>query len=227
MSVVRIGLAPRANGTSRSAAQRKWRAEHARLFSRLPGLISYVQNHAILDHDDEPILGDPGFDIFAEVEYETAAELEQVSNSSYYREAILADEKGLLDPSRRTFLMTRRRPLAGTPREGACKLALFLAGERINGLAEERHLDSVRIRTPSPECSMGYVVESVGGAIPRAIDLLIQHYYSSIEEAVEAHRGAQVRWEKSARDGFVLQAAVLVREVEIVPRPLPDPARRP
>ena len=216
MSVVRIGLAPRASGVSRSAAQRHWRGEHGRLFAQLPDLLSYVQNHAVLDSDDDPVLGDPGFDIFSEVEYENAAELDAVAGSAYYREKILEDEKTLLDASRRTFLITRRRPFGAVPRAGAFKLALFLSAAQ--GRGHKDLPDIALAKVPSAECSAAYVVEAVGGAVPRSIDLLMAHYYGTLEEALEAHRFAAASLQHAGPDGLSLHAATLVREIEILPR---------
>ncbi|MEP7299947.1 MAG: EthD domain-containing protein [Caldimonas sp.] len=220
MSLVRIGLAPRAPGLSRSAAQRQWRGEHARLFAALPGLISYVQNHAVLDGAEEPVLGDPGFDIFAEVEFESAAELDRVACSPYYRDAILTDEKGLLDASRRTFLMTRRCPLACTPVSNAFKLALFLSNRRIAVAPREREgwLNDARLCDSQAACSIVYLVDSVGGAMPRAVDVVVQTYYGSLKDARAAHRRAEVAWGDATADGLGLETATIVREIEIVPR---------
>ena len=220
MSVVRIGLAPRAAGLSRPAAQRHWRGQHARLFAALPGLLSYVQNHAVLDAADEPVLGDPGFDIFAEVEFATAAELDEVARSPYYRDAILADEKGLLDASRRTFLMTRRRLLAGMPVSNAFKLAIFLSSRRITVAPREceEWLEDARMRDSHAACSVGYLVDSVGGVLPRTVDLVVQSYYRSLDDARAAYMRAEAEWGGAVEDTFGLETATIVREIEIAPR---------
>ncbi len=220
MSLVRIGLAPRAPGLSRPAAQRHWRGEHARLFATLPGLLSYVQNHAVLNGAEEPVLGDPGFDVFAEVEFASAAELDTAAGSPYYRGAILADERGLLDASRRTFLMTRRYSLAGTPVSNAFKLALFLSSRRIAVSSREREgwLNDARLRDSHAACSIGYLVDSVGGTMPRAVDFVAQTYYGSLEDAQAAHRRAEVEWSDATANGFSLETATIVREIEVLPR---------
>lgn len=207
-------------GLSRPAAQRHWRDEHARLFAQLPGLLSYVQNHAVLDGNDEPVLEDPGFDVFAEVEFASAADLDRVASSPHYRDAILADEGRLLDASRRTFLMTRRRLLAGTPPSDAFKLALFLSCGRIMAAPEEREgwLDDARLRDPRALCSMAYLVDAVGGPVPRAVDVVVQAYYASLEDALEAHKRGEAEWRSGACDDLALEAATIVKEVAIVPR---------
>ncbi|MEO6746488.1 MAG: EthD domain-containing protein, partial [Caldimonas sp.] len=209
-----------ANGLSRTAAQRHWRGEHARLFSQLPGLLSYVQNHAVLDGNDDPVLDDPGFDIFAEVEFSSARELDAVADSAQYREQILSDEKRLLDASRRTFLMTRRVHLSGTPPPNAFKLALFLSCPRVavDRREGEGWSNDPRLRDPLAQCSMGYLVDSVGGPVPRAIDLVVQWYYRSLADSLQAYRKAEADWGNATSDGLRLEAATIVSEIEILPR---------
>jgi uncharacterized protein (TIGR02118 family) len=230
VSIVRIGLAPRAPGLTRRAAQQYWRSEHARLFAQLPGLLSYVQNHAVLDDAGEPLLGDPGFDIFAEVEFEDEATLHRVASSQHYRDVILADEKNLLDASRRTFLMTRRQVLRGAPEQGSVKVALFLGRGPTSSVASRAAVDAwlseVAQDPPPALATVAYVVTRVGGTTALPVDLVLQHYFAAVQPAVEWHGQAAWRWRDAGRDHPRIVTAVVAAELDVFPRhPAPRQAR--
>jgi hypothetical protein len=221
VSVVRIGLAKRAPGLSRRAAQAHWRGEHARLFARLPGLLSYVQNHAFLDDQGEPLLEDPGFDIFAEVEFDDEVALERVASSPYYREVILADEKNLLDASQRTFLMTHRRMVDGKPRAEFPKVALFTAcGSREQ--ITDRWLADIAACAPRALAVSANVVDRVGGSMPRPVDVVLQHYFRDLGEACEWYAEARLRWPGTQPGQTRIICGVIAMELEIVARRATD-----
>lgn len=197
--LVRLGLSPRVPGLSREQAQRHWRGVHAALFARVPGVRSYVQNHAVLDARGEPLLGDPGFDIFSEVEFASDEDMAQAMASRWYRLQVIPDEKQLLDASRRCFLVTQRR--AGTPSAapGDCRLVLFVAGA-VNDARE----GVVR-----------YDVQSAGGPAPRHLDTVLARWCASPQEAVRLHD----TWVRELSDqGARVEAAVVAREHVVVPR---------
>lgn len=175
-----MGLSPRAAGLSRAAAQSRWRGTHARLFARVQGLVSYVQNHAVLDERDTPLLGDPGFDIFSEVEFASAASMREAAASDYYRSTIISDEQGLLDASRRAFLMTRRVVLWGSLGDGAIKLVRFLP--------EGVGLDEVarRPRSTGAEAEWAYEVEELHGWERPPVGLVLQTRFATVEAALAA-----------------------------------------
>lgn len=126
--MIRFGLSPRIAGLTRREAQEYWAGRHARLFSRVPGLVSYVQNHTVLQLDGEPLLGGFGFDIFSEVEFASPEAMSIAVSSPYYRDVILPDERFLLDASKRAFLIAARTEngSTGLP-NGAVKLVQFRA----------------------------------------------------------------------------------------------------
>jgi len=223
MSVVRIGLATRAPGLSRRAAQQYWRSKHARLFARLPGLLSYIQSHAVLDERDQPLFGEPGFDIFAEVEFANEATLEQEVSSTYYRDVILVDEKNLLDASQRTFLMTHRRVLAGIPGAGLSKVALFLGRRsktQIHWDVTEQWLGEVAMCAPRARAASVNIVYRVGGTITLPVDVVLQHYFEDLADAREWHMQARRRWSSVSSDELTIVSGVIAAEVEVVPRAL-------
>jgi len=125
MSLTRIGLAPRAAHLTPAACQAHWRSAHADAALALPGLRGYVQNHAVL-RDGAPLLGDPGFDVCAETEFDDLAAMDAGFASEAYRGAIVADEARFIDKARFAFALCERRVLAGgEPPEGAVKLMSF------------------------------------------------------------------------------------------------------
>lgn len=123
---IRLGLSPRIPGLTRLQAQEYWAGRHAQLFSCVPGLVSYVQNHAVLQLDGEPLSRGFGFDIFSEVEFASPEAMSIAVSSPYYRDVILPDERFLLDASKRAFLITTRtvEGSTGLP-NGAIKLVQF------------------------------------------------------------------------------------------------------
>ncbi len=126
--IVRIGLSRRSEGLTRAAAQAYWRTVHADVFRKLPKLVSYVQNHAVLVDEDHALLDDCPFDIFAEVTFATGQDLTEASSSEYYRSAILPDEANLLVPEGRSFLLLHRDALR-PPAPAQVTLAAFLSEE--------------------------------------------------------------------------------------------------
>lgn len=206
MSVVRMGLSPRLPGLTRKAAQKRWRDTHAALFAGVPGLSSYVQNHAILGSNGIPLLGDVGFDIFSEVEFPTDADLTAAISSEYYRGVVIPDERRLLDADARSFLLTRRRHLRGLPKKQASKLVWFL----------DVDLDHLTIMNPKVHsyCEIGYEVLSAPSWPHRGARAVLQHFFDNEEDALAAYP-ASVAGHK-LRAATIL--AVIVQENEVVPR---------
>lgn len=123
---IRLGLSPRIPGLTRLQAQEYWAGRHAQLFSCVPGLVSYVQNHAVLQLDGKPLSRGFGFDIFSEVEFASPEAMSTAVSSPYYRDVILPDERFLLDASKRAFLITARTGAGSTGLpNGAIKLVQF------------------------------------------------------------------------------------------------------
>jgi uncharacterized protein (TIGR02118 family) len=124
--LVRIGMAPRAHGLTAAAAQEHWRTAHRDAALGIPGLLAYVQNHAVL-RDGRPLLGYPGFDVCAETEYDDLAAMRAAFASDHYRGAVRDDEAKLIDGSRFMLALTHRHVVAdGDIPDGAVKLMTFL-----------------------------------------------------------------------------------------------------
>lgn len=222
MNLVRVGLSPRANGLTRLAAQKHWAGVHAALFAQVPYVESYVQNHLVLDDRGEPLLGDPGFDIFSEVEFQSCTMMKAAMSSAWYRDEVVPDERQLLDASQRCFLMTLRY--------GAClddedadhvKLVEFLA------CPGGRHQDSsASVLSGNDKVFASglwdrarasvYVVTQAEGAAARKVDLLLAQPFVSIGCARKAHEYLRM----VLADDCDLQPnlAVIVKENRVRPR---------
>lgn len=126
MTLVRVGMAPRAAALGYEEAQHHWRTEHRDVALELDGLRGYVQNHAVL-RDGRPLLAYPGFDVCAETQFDGIEEMRAAFASDHYRRTVRADEAKLIDGSRFLLALTRRRVLIdGDPGEGTVKLMTFL-----------------------------------------------------------------------------------------------------
>jgi uncharacterized protein (TIGR02118 family) len=124
--ITRIGSAPRAQGLSMEEFQRHWRGEHGGLAGQIPGLRSYVQNHAVL-RDGRTLLPYIGSDAFSELTFDSVEAMDEGFGSEFYRRAVVADEGVLIDKTRFYLLLSERRVLDDRePAPGAVKLVTFL-----------------------------------------------------------------------------------------------------
>jgi len=181
-----------------------------------------VQNHAILDGEGEPLFGEPGFDVFAEVEFDSETTLDRAAASPYYQDVILPDERNLLDASRRTFLMTRREVLSGRPQAALPKVALFL-GRRAATVGQgatvsDRWLAEASGLAPRTCAVSANVVHRVGGAIALNVDVVLQHYFRRLDDAREWYVEAEQRWTDAPAGALRIVSGVITAEVEVVPR---------
>ena len=133
--IVRVGCAPREASLSFEAFREHWASQHGALAGTIPGLRSYVQNHAVLEHG-RPLLPYVGFDACSELEFDSLEAMDAGFESEHYRTVVTADEKELVDKTRFGMLLTERRVLRdGAPDEGAVKLLTFLTDDREQGAA--------------------------------------------------------------------------------------------
>lgn len=130
MTLVRVGMAPRAAGLTMAECQQHWRTAHADAARALPGLRAYVQNHAVL-RDGEPLLPYVGFDVCAETSFDDLPAMDAAFASEQYQGAIVADELKLIDKARFTFALCERRVLREA--SGPIKLLSFVRGEPSGG----------------------------------------------------------------------------------------------
>jgi hypothetical protein len=216
VNLVRIGLSPRVNGLTRPAAQKHWAGVHAPLFAQMPYVESYVQNQLVLDDRDEPLLGDPGFDIFSEVEFRSCAAIEAAMASSWYRNKVIPDERRLLDASRRCFLMTHRYGACrGNDDADHFRLVEFLTcpgGHGRNACVDVLFDNDAVFASGLWDKARAsvYVVMCTGGAAVGDVDLLMAQSFVSAARAREAHDGLLLALSGSA--GPRSNLAVIVKE---------------
>lgn len=213
MTLVRFGLSPRKTGLSRAAMQEHWKERHAQLFSNMPGLRSYIQNHAILGTDDQPLLGDPGFDIFSEVQFGDGDDFLLAVQSAYFRDSVLPDEQQLLDAAKRTFLLAQPVLVTGNPSSGAYKLVYLL--NLSDGCVPTTLTDGDAITCQREAQGMiCYAVKDVSGFAFANINCIVQLYYESLAAARARHQADRAGHADS------LVQAVIAHELQVVPRVL-------
>jgi uncharacterized protein (TIGR02118 family) len=203
MTVVRVGMAPRAAGLTPEQCQAHWRSAHADAARSLPGLRAYVQNHAIL-RDGRPLLPYPGFDVCAETEFDDLAAMDAAFASEQYRGAIVADEQRLIDKTRFAQALCERRVLAEG--DGALKLMTFLrrhpaAGEQAFLAALSGH-EQLIVRH-----------DLHAGRPPAPFDAVEVLWFADAEAAVAHTAGA------AAQDAAYHRAGVLFGAERVVARP--------
>mgnify|MGYP005833612165 CR=1 FL=1 len=124
--ITRVGMAPRLPGMSVEGFQTHWRTVHADAASRIPGVLSYVQNHALFRHG-RLLLPYPGFDVCAELEFDDLAAMDAGFASPHYQETVRSDEPKFIDRSRFSLVLAERHvQLEGSPPDEAVKLLTFL-----------------------------------------------------------------------------------------------------
>lgn len=169
--LVRIGLSRRVPRLTRAAAQAYWRTVHADLFSAVPRLVSYVQNHAVLIDEDHALIDDCPFDVFAEVTFETEQDLAEASASEYYRTVVLQDEANLLLSEGRSFLLLRRNACLPPVQLGSIRLVAFLS-------------DSCKVATGGLAPTIQERIEVGSGPIGRRARFYAQWHCSSAQDAL-------------------------------------------
>lgn len=123
--ITRLGMAPRLAGHSYEEFQHHWRTSHADAAGKIPNLLRYVQNHAVLQ-GGVPILGFPGFDACSELDFESVESMTAGFNSEEYQIRVRADERSFVEKSKFSSVLGRREVLvAGLRPIGGVKLMLF------------------------------------------------------------------------------------------------------
>ena len=124
--ITRIGMAPRRVGTSFTEFQKHWSEEHGPVALGIPGLLGYIQNHAILD-GGRPLLPYTGFDACSEIAFDDVAAMDAGFASTTYQSDVRADEDVLIDKANFFMLLCDRVVIDGhSDTSGAVKLLTFM-----------------------------------------------------------------------------------------------------
>ena len=119
-------MAPRRRGSSIEEFQRHWRDQHADAVRAMPGLLRYVQNHAVLDGQGRPGFAYPGFDACAEMDFEDVAAMDRSFESAQYTGAVRQDETALIEHRGFALLLCARQVRIDAPVSAApVKLLTF------------------------------------------------------------------------------------------------------
>ena len=123
--ITRLGMAPRLAGHSYHDFQHHWRTSHADAAGKIPNLLRYVQNHAVL-RNDVPVLGFPGFDACSELDFASVELMNEGFNSEEYQVRVRADERAFVEKSRFSSILGERSVVIDQPRpKDGVKLMLF------------------------------------------------------------------------------------------------------
>lgn len=218
--ITRLGMAPRAAGLGYEAFQTHWRSEHASLAGALPGLRSYVQNHAVLE-GGRPLFPYPGFDACSEIEFDSLEAMDDAFASEHYQGAVTADEHELIDKSRFALLLSERRVLQdGQAGEGAVKVLTFLPVDprstrgALAELLAGRYRSAVAEAEPLRHEQLLEIPGAHEGRLPllfAAVDIL---WFPSVERALGFIHG-----DVGHRAGYVLAGTAFGLE-RLVARPV-------
>jgi uncharacterized protein (TIGR02118 family) len=203
--ITRVGMARRVASLSVAAAQEHWRTAHGDVASGIPGLRSYVQNHQVM-HDGVPLLPYPGFDACSELEFDDFDAMWSGFASEHYRSAVQADEANLIDKTRFTMALTRRRVLAdGDPSVDAVKLMSFLrvhpaaTAEELVETLQGPYAEAVQMAGPVRHELLVTDPEAHPPSVPPCCEAIDIQWYPSPGEALGALTGAL-----SERPGWLL-----------------------
>jgi uncharacterized protein (TIGR02118 family) len=175
--IVRFGFAPRAEGLTPEQAAKHWRGTHGGLAVGLPGLRRYVQNHMVI-RSGRPLLPHPGFDIFAETEFDSVSAMEAAFASSVYQQTIIDDEEKLIWRDRFSKAVTERQVrVDGDASDECVKLITLLRAHPAR--SRESFIDAL----------VGPYAEAVAGLQPLRHEQLI-----AIRDGIQAFDAADEIW---------------------------------
>ena len=215
--ITRLSGAPRLAEMTIEQFQEHWRTSHADAAGKIPGLRSYVQNHAVLI-DGAMVFPYPGFDACAELDFDSVAAMDEGFASETYRIEVMKDERAFVDKTRFSLIIADREEIAPVT-GGDVKLVVFY---QLHPIAEEDALaDALRdharsavaagasgfhLLTPNPEAH-------AEGRYPAAAPAATISWWPSVDAVVD-FEGSAAQW---ALSGIAASAARLVaRPITVV-----------
>jgi uncharacterized protein (TIGR02118 family) len=108
-------MAPRLSGHTYEEFQHHWRTSHADAAGKIPNLLRYVQNHAVLQ-DGKPVLGFPGFDACSELDFASVELMNEGFASEEYQVRVRADERAFVEKSKFSSILGERLVAIDAPR---------------------------------------------------------------------------------------------------------------
>jgi len=112
--ITRVFIARRRPDLSVEEFQRHWRGRHAEITLTFPDISRYVQNHAV-QREGRPVVTYPGFDVFSELDFESADAMDASWSSPEYVKG-LEDENNFMDPRWSTVLVGVRHRVGAAAR---------------------------------------------------------------------------------------------------------------
>jgi uncharacterized protein (TIGR02118 family) len=158
--ITRVFIARRRPDLSIEQFQRYWRNEHATITLSFPHVKRYVQNHAVV-RDGALVLPSPGFDVFSELDFDSADAMDASWSSPQYLEGE-QDENNFIDPRWSTVLVGTRHRF-GDPAPARFRLVWLratAADEPAGTTLDEPALERVaaRLLNAGPASSVAAVV---------------------------------------------------------------------
>lgn len=200
--ITRFFFAARRGDMTTEACLAHWRGEHSKIGARLPGVRSYVQNHAVLD-GGRFLLGYPGFDIMPELDWDDLDAMDAALDSPVHEQDSVDDEGNFIDVARTGYTVTTREVLADAkPPAGGVKLITLLRrapAAPADALKDALTGDYARAISPGASARHEVLIALPDreGRAPFAFQAVDMIWFASPRDAVEwtrSDKASQAAW---------------------------------
>jgi uncharacterized protein (TIGR02118 family) len=176
--ITRVFIARRRPDLTIGQFQQYWRSVHASITLDFPHVNRYVQNHAVV-RDGTPVLPSPGFDVFSELDFDSADAMDASWSSPEYLVGE-QDENNFIDPRWSTVLVGTRHRFgdAASPR---LRLVWLCAAADAGG-ARAQTLDEPAIERIAGQLLDAHGASSVAAvaASPELLERYPPRHYAAI-----------------------------------------------
>jgi uncharacterized protein (TIGR02118 family) len=217
--VIRIGISPRLRGTTKEELEKGWE-QHAIVAQKIPGLLRYVQNHAIdIGSGRLPYVG---HDVYAELEFADIAAMQAGYSSDYYTKDVYKDEHRFAETAHKAIVLADREVVVpGETGVDPVKLMVFL--RRDPRRSEEDFLDVLRGQRQEAVLEAPLLRYERLVALPAdtpedrsSADAVEMIGFASVEEAIAFLSGSAV-----GEAAALAMAGVVFGTVAVLTRPIP------